>query len=74
MSSLNIIGKAGGLVGSRGDILLTTKIYSDASNDVVNNNLGSLDPKQLEKEAKTHVHPGPMLNVAGKQGGDALFC
>ncbi len=67
INSLNIIGKAGGLIGSRGDILVATKIYSDESNDVVNNNLGKLNPEQLEKEAHTKVFVGPMLTVAGKR-------
>lgn len=65
LQSLNIIGKAGGLEGSRGDILIATKIYSDESMDVVNNNLGTMNPEQLQKEASTKVHVGPMLTVAG---------
>lgn len=63
--SVNIIGKAGGLIGSRGDILIADRIYSDESFEVVNNNLGDLNAQELEKEVGKPVHVGPMLTVAG---------
>lgn len=63
--SINIIGKAGGMEGSVGDILLATRIHNDEAFEVVNNNLGNLNLEQLEKEAGRPVHAGPMLTVAG---------
>jgi hypothetical protein len=63
--SVNIIGKAGGLTGAKGDLLLATRIHSDESFDVVNNSLGNVDIAQLAKEAGRPVHVGPMLTVAG---------
>eukprot|EP01022_Parablepharisma_sp_SALTPOND_P016268 TRINITY_DN2362_c0_g1_i1.p2 TRINITY_DN2362_c0_g1~~TRINITY_DN2362_c0_g1_i1.p2 ORF type:complete len:925 (-),score=72.83 TRINITY_DN2362_c0_g1_i1:14366-17140(-) len=63
--SINIIGKAGGMTGNKGDLLLATRIHSDESFEVVNNNLGNLDTKLLERTAGRPVHVGPMLTVAG---------
>lgn len=63
--SFNAIGKAGGLVGNKGDILIATRIHSDESFEVVNNNLGNLDIKLIEEKAKRPIHVGPMLTVAG---------
>lgn len=65
LRSVNIIGKAGGLVGNRNDLLLATRIYSDETLEVVNNYLGDLNSKDIEKEANKPVHVGPMLTVAG---------
>eukprot|EP00826_Nyctotherus_ovalis_P017261 TRINITY_DN1506_c0_g2_i7.p1 TRINITY_DN1506_c0_g2~~TRINITY_DN1506_c0_g2_i7.p1 ORF type:complete len:688 (+),score=196.13 TRINITY_DN1506_c0_g2_i7:878-2941(+) len=63
--SINIIGKAGGLVGNKGDILLASRIHSDDSFEVVNNNLGSLNLKTLQEAVKRPLYVGPMLTVAG---------
>lgn len=41
--SLNIMGKAGGLVGKRTDILISNKVFYDKNNDVSNLNIGKLD-------------------------------
>ena len=45
--------------------MLATRIHNDEAFEVVNNNLGNLDIKQLAKEACRPVHAGPMLTVAG---------
>ena len=63
--SINIIGKAGGLTGNKGDLLLATRIHSDESFEVVNNNLGKFDTAELEKATGRPVYVGPMLTVAG---------
>ena len=63
--SFSAIGKAGGLVGNKGDILIATRIHSDESFEVVNNNLGNLDLKLIEEKSKRPLHVGPMLTVAG---------
>ncbi len=65
LRSVSIIGKAGGLTGERGDLLLATRVYSDETWEAVNNHLGDLNPHELEKEAGRTVHVGPMLTVAG---------
>ena len=63
--TINIIGKAGGLSGAKGDLLLATRIHSDESFEVANNNIGNLDIKLLERNAGRPVFVGPMLTVAG---------
>ena len=63
--SMNIIGKAGGLVGNRTDILVSSNIFYDKTNELININHGEIDLPMLEKETKSKVHLGPMLNVAG---------
>ncbi len=63
--TISIIGKAGGLMGNKGDLLLATRIHSDESFEVVNNNLGGLNVEKLQRSAGRPVHVGPMLTVAG---------
>jgi len=72
--SMNIIGKAGGLVGNRTDILVTSNIFYDKTNELININHGGVDVEVLEKETKSNVHLCPMLNVAGTilQNNDLL--
>ncbi len=73
--SMNIIGKAGGLTGNRTDILISSNIFYDKTNELININYGDIDIHQLEKETKSNVHLGPMLNVAGTilQNNDLLL-
>lgn len=63
--SMNILGKAGGLVGNRTDILVSSNVFYDKTNELINVNNGGIDTQRLEKDTKTKVHVGPMLNVAG---------
>ena len=78
--SLNIMGKAGGLVGKRTDILISNKIFYDKNNDVSILNIGNLDKKSLiemlnkkvikanpkeQIEENNEIHIGPMLTVSG---------
>jgi hypothetical protein len=72
--SMNIIGKAGGLTGNRTDILVSSNIFYDKTNELLNINYGNIDIPKLENETKSKVHLGPMLNVAGTilQNNDLL--
>jgi hypothetical protein len=63
--SLNIIGKAGGLVGKRGDILIANKIFLDKTYQLVEINTGVVNKEELEKKSRSKVHIGPMLTIAG---------
>lgn len=63
--SMNIIGKAGGLVGNRTDILVSSKVFYDKTNELINVNCGCIDAEKIEKVTRSKVHIGPMLNVAG---------
>ncbi len=60
-----VIGKAGGLVGKRSDILIANKVYYDKSHELVNINTGNPDIELIEKMAKTKVNLEPMLTVSG---------
>ena len=72
--SMNIIGKAGGLAGNRTDILVADKMFYDKTHDLSNINYGHLDVEDLSKAAKSNIHVGPMLTVAGTilQNNDLL--
>lgn len=72
--SMNIIGKAGGLTGNRTDILVSSNIFYDKTNELININYGNIDIPKLENDTKSKVHLGPMLNVAGTilQNNDLL--
>jgi len=72
--SMNIVGKAGGLTGNRTDILVSSNIFYDKTNELININYGNIDIPRLEEETKSKVHLGPMLNVAGTilQNNDLL--
>jgi hypothetical protein len=63
--SMNIIGKAGGLTGSRTDILVANKVFYDKTHEIANLNYGNLDISDLENATKSTIHLGPMLTVAG---------
>jgi hypothetical protein len=72
--SMNIIGKAGGLVGERTDIILANKIFYDKTHDLSELNYGNIDLQELKKITKSNIHFGPMLTVAGTilQNNDLL--
>ncbi|CAG9319861.1 unnamed protein product [Blepharisma stoltei] len=65
INSFNIIGKAGGLVGERTDILIATKFFDETSQTVTRANPSGLNPERLSKMAECDVHVGPMLTVGG---------
>lgn len=72
--SMNIVGKAGGLAGNRTDILVSSNIFYDKTNELININYGNIDIPKLENDTKSKVHLGAMLNVAGTilQNNDLL--
>lgn len=72
--SLNIIGKAGSLVGDRTDILVADKMFYDKNQDLIPIQTGNIDCEKIRKEGKCNVHLGPMLCVAGTilQNNDLL--
>jgi hypothetical protein len=72
--SMNIIGKAGTLVGRRSDILLASKVFHDKSHDVASVNYGEMDISELKKITHCDIYVGPMLTVAGTilQNNDLL--
>jgi len=72
--SMNIIGKAGGLVGNRTDILVADKMFYDKTHELCTINCGDINEKDLQEETKSGVHIGPMLTVAGTilQNNDLL--
>lgn len=66
LASVNVLGKAGALLGKRGDILVPTQ-FIEQTNDVTDE-LGTQDIQldRLRASLPTHqVHVGPMLTVAG---------
>ena len=64
--SLNIIGKAGGLIGNRTDILVADRMFLDKNHELSTIDYGDLSKDELEKEIKnTKIHKGPMLTVSG---------
>ncbi|MCL2293815.1 MAG: cyclic nucleotide-binding domain-containing protein [Spirochaetes bacterium] len=67
ISSINIIGKAGALVGKRGDILLPD-VFIEQSEDlfqsVENKALSTINRLQKRLDG-TKIHKGPMLTVDG---------
>lgn len=70
--SLNIMGKAGGLVGNRTDILIANKVFYDKNNDVANLNIGKLDKDELksllnERIVKTDKKEEELLNKQCKE-------
>ena len=73
--SFNVIGKAGGLTGSRTDILVADRIFYDKTHEIININTGSMCEKVIAEEIKCPVHIGPMLTVAGTilQNNDLLY-
>jgi hypothetical protein len=72
--SINIIGKAGGLVGERTDIILANKVFYDKTHDLSELNYGNIDIEELKRTTKSNIHLGPMLTVAGTilQNNDLL--
>ena len=66
LRSLNVLGKAGGLVGNRGDILLATATLLQTNDEVYPVEHGDLGAELLAELAPGRgVHQGPVLTVAG---------
>lgn len=73
--SLNILGKCGGLIGERTDIIVADKIFYDKTHDLCEVNYGNMDFDDLRKCTRSKVHVGPILTVAGTilQNSDLLY-
>jgi len=64
--SVNILGKAGGLVGNRGDILFPTFVLDeDTQGEIRDVDNSDLDPKELHRESGRSVHVGPIITIQG---------
>jgi CRP-like cAMP-binding protein len=64
--SVNVLGKAGGLVGSRGDILLAGATLLQTNDELYPMPNRDLPPELLrELSPEIAVHEGPVLTVAG---------
>ena len=63
--SLNILGKCGGLVGMRSDIITADGIFLDKTHELVNLHVGNLGLDKLKEATRCDIHKGPMLTVAG---------
>jgi hypothetical protein len=65
LRSLAVIGKAGALVGARGDVLVPTA-FVDQADDTLSTLPASIDMTRLRKAlVGRDVHEGPMLTVPG---------
>jgi hypothetical protein len=64
--SVNVLGKAGGLLGARGDILLPSGTLLQTNDELYPIRNRDLDAELLEQLAPDRtVHEGPVLTVAG---------
>lgn len=63
--SYTVVGKAGGLVGYRNDILVATSFFDEASKNVIRANPAGVSQSLLQKETDAMVRIGPMLTVSG---------
>ena len=63
--SLNILGKCGGLVGQRSDIIVADTIFCDKNNELIGLNVGNLGLDKLRTATGCDIHKGPLLTVAG---------
>ena len=65
LESYTVVGKAGGLVGDRNDILVATNFLDEVSKNTVRANPAGISQSLLQKETDSIVHMGPMLTVSG---------
>jgi hypothetical protein len=63
--SYTVVGKAGGLVGYRNDILVATRFFDEVSKNVIRANYAAISQSLLQKETDSLVRIGPMLTVSG---------
>ena len=63
--SYTVVGKAGGLVGYRNDILVATSFFDEVSKNVIRANPSGISQSLLQKETDSVVRMGPMLTVSG---------
>ena len=63
--SLNLIGKCGGLIGKRSDIIVTDTMILDKSHEMISINTGPIDIEEIKRVTQRDVHVGLLLTVAG---------
>ncbi|KAJ9446874.1 cyclic nucleotide-binding protein [Diplonema papillatum] len=64
--SVNILGKAGGLVGNRGDILFPTHLVNEATQGTIRAvDNSDIDPVHLREMSNRCVHVGPIITIEG---------
>ena len=63
--SLNLIGKCGGLIGKRSDIIVADTMILDKSHEMVSINTGPIDIEEIKRVTQRDVHVGLLLTVAG---------
>ncbi|KXS21030.1 hypothetical protein M427DRAFT_350598 [Gonapodya prolifera JEL478] len=63
--SVNVLGKAGGLLGQRGDILIPTHVLLQTQDILTPITNTGLDPAKIAKMSGRTVHIGPVLTIEG---------
>lgn len=63
--SVNVLGKAGGLIGRRGDILAASHLVMQSDDQVLPGGNADIDLEALGERSGVAVHHGVMLTVAG---------
>jgi len=63
--SLNVVGKAGGLVGKRGDILLPSHVLLQSQDDLRPIAQTGISPEKIAKICSREVHIGTVLTIEG---------
>jgi len=63
--SLNVVGKAGGLIGKRGDILLPSHVLLQLQDDLRPIAQTGISPEKIAKICSREVHVGTVLTIEG---------
>jgi hypothetical protein len=63
--SINVIGKAGGLEGNRGDIVVASEVVMQRTNDILPIANEGIDVKRLGEQCGRPTRLGPVLTVNG---------
>ncbi|ORX60858.1 hypothetical protein BCR36DRAFT_578930 [Piromyces finnis] len=63
--SLNVVGKAGGLIGKRGDILLPSHVLLQSQDDLRPIAQTGISPEKIAKICSREVHVGTVLTIEG---------
>ncbi|ORX77155.1 hypothetical protein BCR32DRAFT_64594 [Anaeromyces robustus] len=63
--SLNVVGKAGGLIGKRGDILLPSHVLLQSNDDLRPIAQTGISPEKIAKICSREVHVGTVLTCEG---------
>jgi len=63
--SLNVVGKAGGLIGKRGDILFPSHVLLQSQDDLRPIAQTGISPEKIAKICSREVHVGTVLTIEG---------